>query len=110
MDAFDRFWQWANKPLESQLTIPAELHEAVMELAPEDRRDRALERLAQRAGVEVPEIRSPHGSRPLSSADYLIGGLAMDTFLVEMVAALAAEVDALKADIAIVRDEPVSTS
>jgi hypothetical protein len=20
MDAFDRFWQWANKPLESQLT------------------------------------------------------------------------------------------
>ena len=41
MDAFDRFWQWANKPLESQLTIPAELYQAVMELAPEDRRDRA---------------------------------------------------------------------
>jgi hypothetical protein len=40
----------------------------------------------------------------------LIGGLAMDTFLVEMVAALAAEVDALKADVALVRDEPVSTS
>ena len=32
MDAFDRFWQWANKPLESPLTIPAELHQAVMEL------------------------------------------------------------------------------
>jgi len=41
MDAFDRFWQWANKPLESHLTIPAELYRAVMELAPEDRRDRA---------------------------------------------------------------------
>ena len=40
MDAFDRFWQWANKPVESQLTIPAELHQAVMELTPEDR-DRA---------------------------------------------------------------------
>ncbi|UVO36011.1 hypothetical protein KUL72_32820 [Bradyrhizobium arachidis] len=40
MDAFDRFWQWANKPPESPLTIPAELHQAVMELAPEDRRDR----------------------------------------------------------------------
>lgn len=39
MDAFDRFWQWANKPLESQLTIPAALHRAVM--APKDRRDRA---------------------------------------------------------------------
>ena len=41
MDAFDRFWQWANKPLESQLTIPAELYRAVMELAPEARGDRA---------------------------------------------------------------------
>jgi len=76
----------------------------------EDRRDYALERLAQRAGVAVPEIRSPDGPRPLSSADYLIGGLAMDTFLLEMVAALAAEVDALKADVALVRDEHVSAS
>jgi hypothetical protein len=25
MDAFDRFWQWAGKPPESLLTIPAEL-------------------------------------------------------------------------------------
>jgi hypothetical protein len=41
MDAFDRFWQWADKPLDCLLTIPAELHRAVMELAPEDRRDRA---------------------------------------------------------------------
>ena len=76
----------------------------------EDRRDHALERLAQRAGVAVPEIRSPGGSRPLSAADSLLGGLAMDTFLVEMVAALAAEVDALKAELAMVRDDHVSTS
>jgi hypothetical protein len=40
MDAFDRFWQWAEKPLDSPLTIPVELHRAVMELAPEDRRNR----------------------------------------------------------------------
>ncbi|MGY4298806.1 hypothetical protein ACVWXN_006901 [Bradyrhizobium sp. i1.4.4] len=40
MDAFDRFWQWADKPLESLMTLPADLHRAVMELAPEDRRDR----------------------------------------------------------------------
>jgi hypothetical protein len=39
MDAFDRFWQWVEKPLESYLTIPAELHRAVMDLSPEDRRD-----------------------------------------------------------------------
>jgi hypothetical protein len=36
MDAFDRFWQWADKPPKSSDTIPAELHRAVMELTPED--------------------------------------------------------------------------
>jgi hypothetical protein len=41
MDAFDRFWRWADKPLDSGLTIIAELHGAAMELAPQDRRDRA---------------------------------------------------------------------
>jgi hypothetical protein len=40
MDAYDRFWQWAEKPPESLLTIPAELHHAVMTLATEHRRDR----------------------------------------------------------------------
>lgn len=40
MDAYDRFWQWAEKPLESLLTIPAELHRAVTELPPEGWRDR----------------------------------------------------------------------
>jgi hypothetical protein len=52
MDAFDRFWQWADKPLESPLTIPAELLRAVMELAPEERRDRArVNEAAARAEV-----------------------------------------------------------
>lgn len=41
MDAFDRFWRWAEKPLDSALTLPAQLHKAVMGLSPEDRRDRA---------------------------------------------------------------------
>jgi hypothetical protein len=41
MDAYDRFWQWAEKSPESLLTIPAELHHAVLTLPPEDRRDRA---------------------------------------------------------------------
>jgi hypothetical protein len=52
MDAFDRFWQWADKPPESLLTIPAELHRAVMELAPEDRRDRAA---VNQAAARVPD-------------------------------------------------------
>jgi hypothetical protein len=29
MDDFDRFWQWANKPLDSGQTIPADIHHAV---------------------------------------------------------------------------------
>ena len=41
MDDFDRFWQWANKPLDSGLTIPAAIHHAITSLPPEARRDRA---------------------------------------------------------------------
>jgi hypothetical protein len=40
-DALDRWWYWAEKPHESMLTIPAELHDAVMALSPDERRDRA---------------------------------------------------------------------
>jgi hypothetical protein len=41
MDAFDRFWQWANKPPDSTLTIPADIHHAITLLPPEARLDRA---------------------------------------------------------------------
>jgi hypothetical protein len=41
MDAFDRFWQWANKPLEDHtITIPVELHHAVTSMPEEDWHDR----------------------------------------------------------------------
>lgn len=40
-DAFEQWWEWAEKPTESMLTIPAEIHEPIMALSPEDRRDRA---------------------------------------------------------------------
>jgi hypothetical protein len=39
MDDFDRFW--ANKPLDSGLAIPADIHHAVTSLPLEARRDRA---------------------------------------------------------------------
>jgi hypothetical protein len=29
MDAFDRFWKWANKPVDNGATIAAELHRAL---------------------------------------------------------------------------------
>jgi hypothetical protein len=38
---FRHFWQWANKPTHSRLTIPADLHHAVTSLPPVTRRDRA---------------------------------------------------------------------
>jgi hypothetical protein len=41
IDAFDLWWGWAVKPLDSSLTIPADIHEAVMTLLPEERLDRA---------------------------------------------------------------------
>ena len=39
-DAFDRWWKWVEKPADSPLTIPAYLHDAVMQLPPEDRLNR----------------------------------------------------------------------
>lgn len=39
-DAFDTFWQWAEKTLDSRLTIDAETHHAVTSLPREDWRDR----------------------------------------------------------------------
>ena len=55
MDAYDRFWQWAEKAPESLLTIPAELHHSVMALSPEDRRNREKVNAAA-ARAENPEI------------------------------------------------------
>src|SRR5258706_407914 len=40
-DPFDLWRAWAKKPPHSTLTIPAEIHEAVMALPPNERHDRA---------------------------------------------------------------------
>jgi hypothetical protein len=52
-DAFDQFWEWANKPLDSEMSIPSDLHASVMALAPEDRLDRA------KVNRNVGEARNP---------------------------------------------------
>ena len=39
-DAFDLWWEWAKKPLDSMLLIDGDIHYRVMELSPEDRRHR----------------------------------------------------------------------
>jgi hypothetical protein len=39
-DAFDRWWEWVEKPPNRALTIPAHFHEAIMGLSPAQRYDR----------------------------------------------------------------------
>jgi hypothetical protein len=61
-DAFDQWWEWANKDRENDMPmIPAEIHNAVMTLTEEERHDRAIVNEAVRTGG------SPW--RPAGSAD-----------------------------------------
>ena len=39
-DAFDRWWEWVERPPTTKLTVPAHFHEAIAKLSPEQRRDR----------------------------------------------------------------------
>jgi hypothetical protein len=39
-DAFDLWWEWAQKPHQSFLMIDADIHNPIMDLSPEDRRNR----------------------------------------------------------------------
>ena len=53
-DAFDRWWEWVEKPEHSTLTIPAHIHEAVMALPPERRSDRtAVNEAVRRADPDA---------------------------------------------------------
>jgi hypothetical protein len=40
-DAFDLWWEWADKPVDNKPTIDAAVYDAVMALPPDERRDRA---------------------------------------------------------------------
>jgi hypothetical protein len=65
-DAFDLWWEWAEKPVESPLTIPVEIHEAVMALLPEERRDREKVNEAVRDGIALGPL------RPAGTADQYV--------------------------------------
>lgn len=56
-DAFDLWWEWAKKPVESYLTISSDIHNAVMALPPEERKDRAKVNEAVREGLHLSELR-----------------------------------------------------
>jgi hypothetical protein len=61
-DAFDQFWEWADKRFESPLTIPNDLHYVVTELLNEgERHDRetvnkAVESLPERKRPDATEV------------------------------------------------------
>jgi hypothetical protein len=63
-DAFDLWWEWAEKPVNSTLTIDAAIHDAVMALPPDERRDRAKVNAAVRDGLRLGPLR-PAGSADL---------------------------------------------
>ncbi|MGX4770335.1 hypothetical protein ACWAUC_11090 [Bradyrhizobium guangdongense] len=73
-DAFDQWWEWAQRPADSELTIPARLHDVVMVLSPEERRNRDVVNETVRTG------RSP--LRPPGSADQYGVPLAVDEEIV----------------------------
>ncbi len=50
-DAFDLWWEWAEKPADSMLMIDAAIHEAVMALPPDERHDRAKVNEAARRAI-----------------------------------------------------------
>jgi hypothetical protein len=56
-DAFDLWWDWAEKPFDSYQTLPVEIHKAVMALSPEDRwdREKVNEAVRNARPVSVPE-------------------------------------------------------
>lgn len=56
-DHFDQYQEWATKPLDSHLTLPVEIHNAVMALPPDDRNDREKVNEAVREGLRLSELR-----------------------------------------------------
>jgi len=54
-DAFDLWWEWAEKPVDSMLTIDAAIRDAIMALPPDERRDRAKVNQAVRESLKSGE-------------------------------------------------------
>jgi hypothetical protein len=62
MDTFDQWWEWAEKPLDSHLTIPAEINEAVMAMPLAERRDR---KKVNQTVQTYPATPNPDGALPI---------------------------------------------
>jgi hypothetical protein len=78
-DAFDLWWEWAQKPHKSFLMIDADIHNPIMELSPEDRRDREK---GQRSCASIPrksEVNDqpPCDSETAAGAFWLVSSLTL---------------------------------
>jgi hypothetical protein len=51
-DAFDLWWEWADKPVDNKPTIDVAIYDAVMALPPDERRDRSKVNEAVRDGLK----------------------------------------------------------
>lgn len=69
-DAFDRWWEWANKPVGSRLYIPADIHNVVMSLPEEQRKDREFVNEAVRAGLSPLRDHSNERHEAVSAPDH----------------------------------------
>jgi hypothetical protein len=56
-DAFDLWWEWADKPVDNKPTIDAAIYDAVMALPPDERRDREKVNAAVREGIRLSQLR-----------------------------------------------------
>jgi hypothetical protein len=65
-DAFDLWWEWADKPVDNKPTIDAAIYDAVMALPPDERRDRAKVNVAVREGLALG--RSVPPAMPINTA------------------------------------------
>ena len=63
-DAFDQWWEWANKDQLERRTIPEEIHEAMMALPPDEWHDREKVNAAVRDGLRLGPV-FPAGSADL---------------------------------------------
>jgi hypothetical protein len=57
-DAFDLWWEWADKPVDNKPTIDAAIYDAVMALPRDERRDREKVNAAVRDGLALGPERS----------------------------------------------------
>jgi hypothetical protein len=72
-DAFDRFWEWRDKPPGSRLEIPGQLYSAVMSLPEVERSNRELVNESVRENDEAQREGGSYGAPTVPARRYRLG-------------------------------------